>query len=188
MADLSNFFEEGFDDSSVKASTGIPDPLPVGNYSLMAEKSEIAETKDRTGVMLKMQLAVATGQYEGQKIFVQFNIRNKNAQAQAIGLGGFKALCLAAGVSYDIAKLDTDSLNHIPFNAVVGMEKANINPTTGQPYAPRNRVTKYIPAGEAVAAAPVALAPIAAAVARAPQAGTPWAGGATAAGGGPLPF
>ena len=182
MADLNNFFEDGFDDSAVKASTGIPDPLPVGNYSLMAEKSEIAETKDRTGVMLKMQLAVATGQYEGQKVFVQFNIRNKSAQAQAIGISEFKALCLAAGVSYDIAKLDTDSLNHIPFNAVVGMERANINSQTGQPYAPRNRVTKYIPAGEAVAVAPVALAAVAAAPARPAQAGTPWGGAVPTAG------
>lgn len=178
MADLSNFFEDGFDDTSVKASTGMPDPVPPGNYSLQVEGSEIAETKAKTGVMLKMTLGIASGPYEGQKIFVQFNIRNPKAQAQAIGIGEFKALCLAAGLSYDIAKLDTDALNYIPFQAVVGMEKTNINPETGAPYAPRNRVMKYIPQGTeappAVVSAPVAAQAMAARSAVAPQAGTPW--------------
>lgn len=178
MADLSNFFEDGFDDTAIKASTGIPDPVPPGNYSLMVEKSEIAETKDRTGVVLKVVLTVADGQYEGQKLFPTFNIRNKNAQAQAIAVGEFKALCLAVGVPYEIAKLDTDALNHIAFQAIVGMEKPNVNPSTGQPYPPRNRVTKYIPQGQAApAAAPAVHAPVVAAAAMVkPQAGTPWQG------------
>lgn len=179
MADLSNFFED-FDDRAVAPSTGVPDPVPPGEYQLQAEAFELVATKDGTGMMLKTTLAVASGEYEGRKIFPQFNIRNRSAQAQTIGIGEFKALCLACGVDYEIARTDTDALLWKPFKANVGFEKEQINQTTGQPYPPKNRVTKFIPAGQAAparpAAAPSAQKPAAPAPARpaAPQGGLPW--------------
>jgi hypothetical protein len=180
MADLS-LYMEGVDDAAIEASTGVPEPLAPGNYTLQAEKFELNQTKDRTGMLLKATLSVVGGPFEGRKIFPQFNIRNKSAQAQTIGIAEFKALCKAAGVDYDTAKLDTDNLLYHPFNATVGMEKEQTNPTTGQPYPPKNRVTKYIPfGGDAAASAPpatVAPAVAAAAVAAAKPAaagGMPW--------------
>lgn len=181
MANLS-FHMEGVDDASIEASTGRPDPLLAGTYQLQPEEFEIAQTKDGTGIVLKGTFGVVTGQCEGRKVFVQYNIRNKNAQAQAIAIGEFKALCLACGVNYDIAKQETDHLMFKPFQALVGMEKQNINPTTGEPYAPRNKISKYIPhgeqpaqavAGSGVAAPKAAFVPAAQAATK-PSGGLPW--------------
>ena len=182
MADLSQFFDDGFDDRSVAASTGVPDPVPAGDYTLHMESAEVIPTKDGTGVMLKATVSVVSGPYEGRKIFPQFNIRNKSAQAQAIGIGEFKALCLAAGVEYEQARGETDALLYRPFLAKVGMEKQNTNPQTGELYPPRNRIMKYHPAGGAAPAPQAkqqqpAAAHAAAAPARqqaAPSQGRPW--------------
>jgi Protein of unknown function (DUF669) len=177
MANLS-FHMEGIDDAAIDAATGRPDPMPAGQYELQPETFEIAQTKDGTGIMLKTEFGVVTGQMEGRKVFVQYNIRNKNAQAQAIAIGEFKALCLACGVDYDIAKQETDALLYKPFQALVGMEKQNINPTTGEPYPPRNKISKYIPLGaQGAVTAPAtkqAFTPAVAAQAASPKAGLPW--------------
>jgi len=178
MADLSNFFDD-VDDRAIQPSTGIPDPVPPGEYHMQPEKFELIATKDGTGMMLKTDLVIISGEFEGRKVFPQFNIRNKSSQAQTIGIGEFKALCLACGIDYEIARTDTDALLYKPFRAMVGMEKEQINPTTGNPYPPKNRVTKFIPSGQAAPAAaakPAAAAAPAAASPRpaAPQAGLPW--------------
>eukprot|EP01030_Chromulinospumella_sphaerica_P034109 gene34109-35077_t len=34
MADLSQFLDESFDDRAVAASTGVPEPVPAGEYQL----------------------------------------------------------------------------------------------------------------------------------------------------------
>ncbi len=184
MADLSQFFDD-VDDRAVAPSTGIPDPVPPGEYTLQADKLELVATKDGTGMMLKAELSVVAGEFEGRKIFPQFNIRNKSSQAQTIGIGEFKAMSLACGVDYEVSRTDTDQLLYKPFRAMVGMEKEQINPTTGIPYPPKNRVTKYIPSD--LSPAPVrSAAPIPAAAAprqapapgvarpATPQAGRPW--------------
>lgn len=176
MADLSFYLDESFDDRSVAPSTGVPDPVPPGDYMLQVEQTELAPTKDNTGMMLKTTLTIVSGEYEGRKVFPQFNVRNKSAQAQTIGIGELKALALACGVDWDIARIDTDALLWKPFRASVGYEKQQINPATNQPYPLRNRVMKYHPAGQAAPAAPKAAAPAPVAAARpaAPSAGLPW--------------
>lgn len=153
MADLSQYLED-FDDRSVAASTGVPEPVPPGEYLLQVDTTELIPTKDQTGMMLKCVLSVVSGEYEGRKLFPQFNVRNKSAQAQTIGIGELKALAIACGVDWEIARTDTDSILYKPFRANVGFEKEQINPTTGQPYPLRNRVLKYIPADAAAPAAP----------------------------------
>jgi hypothetical protein len=177
MADLSNFFDD-FDDRTVAASTGVPEPVPPGEYMLQVDQCELVPTKDGTGMMLKCILVVVAGEFEGRKLFPQFNVRNKSAQAQTIGIGELKALALACGVDWEIARTDTDALLYKPFRANIGFEKEQINQVTGLPYPPRNRVLKYIPAGNAAPAAPaakpVASAPAASARPAAPQGGLPW--------------
>lgn len=180
MADLSQYLGEEFDDRAVSPSTGVPDPVPPGEYMLQVDQAELGPTKDNTGMMLKAVLVIVAGEFEGRKVFPQFNVRNKSAQAQTIGIGELKALAIACGVDWEVARTDTDTLLYKPFRANIGFEKEQINPTTGQPYPLRNRVLKYIPAGQAAPAAPApkAAAPAAAASATrpaaAPQAGLPW--------------
>jgi hypothetical protein len=190
MADLSAYLED-FDDRSVAASTGIPDPVPPGEYDLFTDSAEVVPTKAGTGIMLKVAYTIGNGEYEGRKVFAQFNIRNASAQAQAIGIGELKALCLATGVDYEIVRTDTDALLYQPFAAMVGMEKQQINPQTGQPYAPRNRVIRYLPRSDAPPARQQAQQPAqqpatkpAAAPAKAPARNTmkPWEKGGSAFG------
>lgn len=179
MADLSHFLED-FDDRSVAASTGVPEPVPPGEYMLQVDQADLVPTKDQTGMMLKCVLTIVSGEFEGRKVFPQFNVRNKSAQAQTIGIGELKALAIACGVDWEVARTDTDALLYKPFRANIGFEKEQINPATGLPYPPKNRVMKYIPAGQAApaaaAATPKAASPAPAAAARpaAPQAGLPW--------------
>lgn len=175
MADLSNFFDD-VDDRAVAASTGVPEPVPPGEYMLQVDQTELIPTKDGTGMMLKCILSVVAGEFEGRKVLPQFNVRNKSAQAQTIGIGELKALAIACGVDWEIARADTDALLFKPFRANIGYEKEQINPTTGAPYPLRNRVMKYIPAGQAAPSAPAAKPAQAATASRpaAPQAGLPW--------------
>lgn len=175
MADLTQYFDSGFDDRAVDASTGVPEPVPPGEYQLQVEKSELTPTKDQSGIILAVTLSIVVGEFEGRKIFPRFNIRNKSMQAQTIGIGEFKALCAACGVDYEVARGNTDALNYVPFKANVGMEKESINQQTGQPYAPRNRITKYISAGGAASAPAQTAAPVQAP--KAAPAARPVAGG-----------
>ena len=142
MADLLDYYDEGFDDSTVEASKGFDgSPLPPGEYVLQVEKNEVVPTKDQTGAILKLTYSVVEGEYENRKVFANFNIRNRSAQAQAIAIGELKALCLATGVDYEHVKRDTGLLEFMPFRAMIGMEKAQ------EGYAPRNKVTRYLPKG-----------------------------------------
>lgn len=175
MADLSMYFDEQFDDRSIEASTGTPEPVPAGEYTMQVDKTEASPTSDQTGVKLVVAFSIVSGEYEGRKVFANFNVRNKNHQAQTIGISELKALALACGVDWEVARHDTDELLYKPFSAVVGFEKEKINPNTGLPYPPRNRVMKYIAATAAAPAAPARPAtPVARPAAAAPKAGMPW--------------
>lgn len=150
MADLSTIWDDDYDVDAVPVSSGQPDPVPVGEYTLRVCETELKMTKDGTGVMLSAMFEILDADYEGRKVFTNFNIRNKNEMAQKIGIGDLKALCVACGLEFADVKADTSLLHNIPFAAKVGLEK----PREG--YAQRNEIKKYHPAG---GAAPVAAAP-----------------------------
>ncbi len=176
-ADLSMYFDEAFDDRSIEASTGTPEPVPPGEYLLQVEAAEAGPTKDQTGVLLKVTHGVVSGEFEGRKIFNQYNIRNKSAQAQNIGISELKALALACNIDWDIVRQDTDALLYKPYTAIVGFAKEQINPNTGQPYPTKNRIMKYITASGGAPAAPARPASAPAARANPPpvaKAGMPW--------------
>jgi len=169
MADLNDVWgDEGFDD--IAPSSGTPEPVPPDDYTLHLDSQELKPTKDQTGVLLSCVFQIIEGQYEGRRVFTNFNVKNKNAQAQQIGIADFKAFCMACGVDFADARADTSVLLQIPFRAKIGMSK----PKDG--YESRNEIKKYYPAdGAAPAAAP---APAAKPAARAPAAA---AGGQRAA-------
>lgn len=162
MANLDEYWGD-LDVESIPASRGAGEPLPAGEYMLAMDSSEAVVTKDGTGILLKCSFKVVEGEFEGRMVFTNMNIRNKNAQAQQIAIGEFKALCLATGVPFDVARSDTTSLMYVPFRARIGFEKAQAG------YEPRNKVTKYYEAGAAVASTPAA-APVAPASAARPAA------------------
>ena len=149
MANFLEFTDEEFDDRQVPVSTGIaPDPLPPGRYMLQCEKGDMTDTKSGSGIIFKVLMAVLNGDHAGRTIFSYFNIKNKSVQAVTIGVGELKALVAALGITWETFRDgDTDTILYKPFEAEIGMEKENpdnINPNTGKPYAPRNRIIKYI--------------------------------------------
>lgn len=147
MADLNDFWgDESFDD--IGPSTGTPDPVPPGDYTLKMDSSEPRQTKDQTGMMLACVFSILDPEYEGRKVFTNFNIRNKSDVAQRIGIADFKALCMACGIEFADARADTAVLLDVPFMAKIGMSKARDG------YEPRNEIKKYYPAGGAAAPAP----------------------------------
>lgn len=75
------------------------DPLPAGEYQAVVVDMEEKPTKDGTGKRLNVKLQIVTpGQYMNRTVFDGINIVNKSEQAQKIGRGQLKALCIAAGV------------------------------------------------------------------------------------------
>lgn len=162
MANFTDFLDEEFDDTKVPVSTGVPEPVPPGKYTLQCEKEEMAYTSSGLGIIFKVSAAIVTGEYAGRMIYMNFNVKNPSEQAVTIGVSELKALVGALGIPWEVFRSgDTSMILYKPFEAELGMEKENINPKTGKPYPPRNRVTKYImrAAGSAPVAATKTVAP-----------------------------
>lgn len=155
MANFLEFTDEEFDDKAVPVSAGMPEPVPPGKYTLQCEKEEMTYTSSGLGIIFKVAAAIVTGEYAGRMVWMNFNIRNPSEQAVTIGVSELKALMAAIGIDWETFRSgDTSMILYKPFTAELGMERENINPKTGKPYPPRNRITKYIPR-EAGAPAPV---------------------------------
>ena len=100
------------------------DLLPPGTYSLQAEKAELIDTKDGFGQYIKVQFNVLGPEYAGRKVFCNFNIRNRSAEAERIGVSQLKAFILAGGVQEPL--VDTDQL----LGAMVSGKSPSRNPKT----------------------------------------------------------
>jgi Protein of unknown function (DUF669) len=198
MASLSFHSDEEIDVDAVETSKGSTyELLPNGEYTLQLISYQVKRTLDGTGEKIDAVIEVVSGPLESRKIFETYNTRNKNSQAVTISIGNIKALCLSCGVDFKEACTEFDLVLYKPFNAYVvakqEIDKATkapkINPTTGEPYPARNKISKYIPHGNAGSgmAAPVAVKPafipagvagavakgVAGAVAK-PSSGLPW--------------
>ena len=144
-----------FNAASVEPDSGKLDPVPAGWYEMMVKTSEMVETKDKQGKMLKVQAEIISGQYKGRKVYVNFNVENKSDQAVDIGLKQLSALCHAVGV---LGMQDTAQLHAIPFKG-----KLKLIPAIGQ-YDAKNEFAAYRHINDATAGAPVgAVAPAASA-------------------------
>ena len=174
MADLNSIWDDSDLEmaDNVQASTGVPEPVPPGDYTLELTGQELKPTSKQTGILLSCAFTILDTEYEGRKVFANFNVKNTNQVAQQIGLADLKQFCNACGISFADAKNDTTMLLGIPFMAKVGMTK----PKDG--YEPRNEIKKYYPA-ESAAPAPAPAARPAAPAAR-PAAASPAAGGRAA--------
>lgn len=78
MLDLTNVSESG---------------VQAGEYTVTCAGAEIKETKSGTGEYIKCVFETENG----QKFFHNFNTKNSNAQAVAIGLGQLKTFMRVAG-------------------------------------------------------------------------------------------
>lgn len=143
MAILDAAFISDF--AQVKADDGGYSPIPAGEYVFQITGAELKQTKDGSGQYIKGEFTVIAPSYQGRKVFQNFNIYNRNSEAERIGRSQLKALAVAVGLD---TLRDTDELIGRTVAARVSIEKDK----SGK-YDDQNRLSKYKPAE--AAAAPV---------------------------------
>ena len=116
----------GFDSAEVDVNaTGSYDPLPDGEYTLMALEAEEKNTAAGTGSYIKAKFEVIKGDHKGRWVWMNFNINNPSEKAQKIGRQQLVAWATACGKP---DADDTDKLINKPFNAAVGLEPVGATP------------------------------------------------------------
>lgn len=178
MASLGSFKMTEQDTS--QAST-----VPLGNYGMEVSASEVKKTRAQDGTFLAVTFdIIAPEEFNGRKVFYNYNLENPNPVAEKIGKDELARLCRAIGLEQDPD--DSEELHFKPFVAKVGLEKAQ------EGYEPKNKPVKYyfpdegnvpepglLDAPPAAKARPAAPANDNRAAASAPPAGRPQAGGRT---------
>lgn len=135
MAQLGNYVSEQLAEPSNDFS-----PIPVGTYAMEVIESDIAETKNGKGTLLKMTLRVTEGEFENRRVWAQFNIRHENQQAQEIGQRQLSDLSRACGFTANPS--DSEDFHGIPIKVSVKIGKAQ------EGYEPRNEVSRFIAADQ----------------------------------------
>lgn len=97
-------------------------PIPAGWYYAKIVESEIKPTKSGTGQMLVAQMEIVDGPHIGRKVYVNFNIKNDNPQAEQIGWAQLSSVAHAIG---QIQVQDTQQLHNIVFKAKFGIQKGS---------------------------------------------------------------
>ena len=118
--------EEGMDDYSV---------VPADTYNAQVVKSEVADTKAKTGKLLKLQFKIIDGKFKGRIVFAQYNIANPNPQAVEISKKQMKTLCDAIGKPNGVE--DSNEMHNIPLQI-----KVSVKPAQGV-YAEQNEIKFY---------------------------------------------
>ena len=93
--------------------------IPPGEYPMYIESSDRKPTSNGAGEYLECTLIVASGEYEGAKIFARFNLWNQNQQAVDIAKSQWRALCEATLGQPNAINNDSGSLHNKMFMAQV---------------------------------------------------------------------
>ena len=118
------------------------EPVPAGEYILQITSAELKQTKSGTGLMVNVCFDIIGPEYQGRKIFQNFNIRNDNTVAENIGKQQLKALTVAAGITADLR--DTDQLLGATVKAGVVIKPAKDG------YEASNNIKSYKPTSDAM--------------------------------------
>ena len=118
------------------------EPVPAGEYILQVTTAELKQTKSGTGLMVNVCFDIIGPEYQGRKIFQNFNIRNDNTVAENIGKQQLKALTVAAGITADLR--DTDQLLGATVRAGVVVKPAKDG------YEASNNIKSYKPTSDAM--------------------------------------
>lgn len=95
---MSSFFDTPFTADASQANTGGDySPIPEGIYKLVVEKAHVKKTQAGND-MLSAQYAVCEGEYEGRKVFGNFNIEHSKPDVVAIARKELHALLILSGL------------------------------------------------------------------------------------------
>jgi hypothetical protein len=110
--------------------------LPDGIYILEVTSSDVKSETNKTVLKVTYDV-VEPEQYNGRKIFGNFNLMNPSTQAQEIGLSQFASLCRALEITKEVE--DSEDLHFKAFTAKVGLGK----PSKDGQYPARNEVKRW---------------------------------------------
>lgn len=115
-------------------------PIPAGIYEAEIVKSELKDTRDKTGKYLSLQFKVLDedtddAKVNGRLIFKNLNLVNKNQQAVEIAQRELKSICVACGVEGELE--DSVDLHNIPMGIKVVVKEATADWPAG------NDIKKY---------------------------------------------
>lgn len=71
--------------------------LPAGEYFVSVKEAMVKSTKDNNGEYINITFEVMDDDFQGRKIFSNFNIKNNNKKAQDIGLGQLRKMIRCSG-------------------------------------------------------------------------------------------
>lgn len=118
-------------------TAGSFEPIPAGQYTVAVVKSEMKETKAKTGHYLNLQFKVQEGDFAGRVLFDMLNLINPNPVAVEIANKKLNALCAACGLR-DVE--DSEEFHGVPFQATVGVEEATAD------WPAKNKMVAYLAA------------------------------------------
>lgn len=104
--------------------------------TVVVKESDVKTTQAGTGEYIKITCEVMEGDYQGRKVWHNFNIVNPNEKAVQIGRGQLKRLNQVLGIS---ELTDTSELHGVPFKILVNIRKG-----TGG-YDDQNVIKKFLP-------------------------------------------
>ena len=103
-------------------------PIPAGIYEAEIIKSELKQTRDKTGQYLSLQFKILDEDVDGEDkvngrlIFKNLNLVNKNTQAVEIAQRELKSICVACGIDGELE--DSVDLHEIPMGIRVSVKPA----------------------------------------------------------------
>lgn len=143
------------DFSGDKVSNGF-EPVPAGTYKAHVVESELNQTKDGTGQLIKATFEILDGPQAGKKIIVRYNIVNRNQTAQEIGRGQLKAFLTYSGHPNPNMLRDTNEMHGRPVLITVVVKPAQKDAHGNEQYGPSNEIKSYAGLAGAQAAKPAA--------------------------------
>lgn len=130
--------------SSFRSSDVADDIWPAGDYLVEITKSEMKDTKSKTGKYLSLGFKCIEGKQKGSMVFTNLNLVNDNETAVKIAYSDLKKICTAVGKP-NIS--DSSELHAIPLKI-----KVTVRPDDDD--FPGNDVKKYMAVGKASSSAP----------------------------------
>lgn len=122
------------------------EPLPAGMYKAAVTQEELVPNSKGTGMILKTTFSIFDDVYGGREIRYNFNVKNDSEKAQQIGRSQLASLGIACGLG-GIPSNSSDLREKVHTIKVAIVEGGGINPTTGEPYGPKNEIKGWYAIG-----------------------------------------